>query len=72
MPGLNKFIRMGGLAPSPPINIWEVLYRGNVDTYPLHMALFLLKNAQGGPGPSRLLPGRRLQLVCGRTFDEVL
>jgi hypothetical protein len=57
MPGSNKFIPRGGPDSGPPKNLWEVLERGNVDTYPLHTALWLFKNAQGGPGPFRHLPG---------------
>ena len=57
MPGSNKFIPYGGPDPGPPQNLWEILERGSVDTYPLHTALWLFKNAQGGPGPFRHLPG---------------
>lgn len=57
MTGIDKFIRMGGLMPSPPKSLWEVLARGTADTYPIHTALWLFKNAQGGPLPFRSLPG---------------
>ncbi len=35
----------------------EVLDRASADTYPLHTALWLFKNVQGGRGPFRHLPG---------------
>ncbi|MCI4397217.1 MAG: hypothetical protein JHC34_00085, partial [Acidobacteria bacterium] len=41
----------------PPANLWEVLERGQKDAFPLHTALWLFKNAQGGTGAFRRLPG---------------
>lgn len=57
MPRLSKFIEMGGLAPRPPKNLLEVLERGTVDTFPIHTALWLFKNAEGDTGAFRSLPG---------------
>lgn len=39
MRGVDKFIRKGGLMPSPPKNLWEVLERGSIETYPIHGSL---------------------------------
>ena len=58
MPGSNKFIDYGGPGPRSAENYWEVLERGGVDTYPLHTALWLFKNAQGGTAPFLPYRGR--------------
>jgi len=54
MTGSNKFIPYGGPGSGPPNNLREVLERSNADTYPLHTALWLFKNAQGDTGFFRL------------------
>ena len=51
MPGSNKFIPYGGPDSGPPSNLWKVLERGTIDTYPTHTALWFFKSAQGYCGP---------------------
>lgn len=43
--------------PDPPANLWEVLERGRHCTFPIHTAIWLFKNAQGGLGAFNRLPG---------------
>jgi hypothetical protein len=57
MTGVRKFIACGRAEAQPPANLWDVLQRGNADTFPLHTALWLFKNAQGDTGAFRHMPG---------------
>ena len=57
MTGVRKFIALERAEAQPPANLWEVLQRGTTDTFPLHTALWLFKNAQGDTGAFRHLPG---------------
>ena len=57
MTGVRKFIACERAEAQAPANLWEVLQRGNADTFPLHTALWLFKNAQGDTGAFRHMPG---------------
>ena len=57
MAGVRKLTVLAQAEVMPPANLWEVLERGQKDTFPIHTALWLFKNAQGGTGAFRYLPG---------------
>ncbi len=57
MSGIRKLRSYDTETWNPPANLWEVLVRGRKDTFPVHTALWLFKNAQGGRGAFRYLPG---------------
>ena len=57
MSGVRKLRSFAPEEVKPPANLWEVLVRGRKDTFPVHTALWLFKNAQGGRGAFRYLPG---------------
>jgi hypothetical protein len=57
MAGVRKFTTLERAEAQPPANLWEILRRGDSDTFPLHTALWLFKNAQGDTGAFRYLPG---------------
>ena len=51
MPGVRKLRSFAPEELPPPTNLWEVLERGRRDTFPIHTALWLIMNTQGGSGP---------------------
>ncbi|MFZ5984134.1 MAG: hypothetical protein ACOYXN_07210 [Acidobacteriota bacterium] len=57
MAGVRKLTVLSQAESMPPANLWEVLERGHRDAFPIHTALWLFKNAQGGVGAFRYLPG---------------
>ena len=57
MPGIRKLRSFAPAELPPPANLWEVLERGRKDTFPIHTALWLFKNARGGKGAFGHLPG---------------
>jgi hypothetical protein len=57
MPGVRKLRSFAPEEFKPPANLWEVLERGRKDTFPIHTALWLFKNAEGGTGAFGYLPG---------------
>ncbi len=57
MPGVRKLRSFAPEEFDPPVNLWEVLVRGRRDTFPIHTALWLFKNARGGKGAFGYLPG---------------
>ena len=57
MPGVRKLRSFAPEELPSPANLWEVLVRGRQDTFPLHTALWLFKNAQGGKRAFGHLPG---------------
>ncbi len=50
MPGVRKLRSSVPEEVIPPANLWEVLERGQKDTFPIHTALWLFKNAEGYRG----------------------
>ena len=57
MPGVRTLRSFAPEELPPPVNLWEVLERGRKDTFSIHTALWLFKNAQGGKGAFGRLPG---------------
>ncbi len=57
MSGVRKLKVLEQAEGLPPANLWEVLERGHEDMFPIHTGLWLFKNAQGGRGAFRYLPG---------------
>ena len=57
MPGARKIRSFAPEEVDLPANLWQVLERGRKDTFPIHTALWLFKNAQGGRGAYAYLPG---------------
>jgi hypothetical protein len=55
--GIRKLRSFAPEEFKPPANLWELLERRRKDTFPLHTALWLFKNAQGGTGAFKRLPG---------------
>ena len=57
MPGVRKLRSFTPEEFTPPANLWEVLVRGRKDTFPIHTALWLFKNACGRTKPFGHIPG---------------
>ncbi|MGA9752813.1 MAG: hypothetical protein WBS54_13600 [Acidobacteriota bacterium] len=57
MSGVRKLRSFAPEESKPAANLWEVLERGREDTFPIHTALWLFKNARGGKGAFGHLPG---------------
>ena len=57
MPGVRKLRSFAPEELLPPANLWQVLERGRRDTFPIHTALWLFKNARADRRPFAYLPG---------------
>ena len=57
MSGVRKLRCYAPEELSRPTNLWEILERGLVDTFPIHTALWLFKNGQGDNAAFAYLPG---------------